>query len=187
MKSSKGSADQVSFVTLNGRNGNCEFLYANQDAGFQMQGSNNIYGLSFYGGNHFDGSTFDEFCRDEGESSFRRLGVLRMDVDNLGYIFQKGMLPERTTLSRYAALSRSFDYFFSGYLNTIQQETAPHTSFIIYSGGDDLFIIAAWNDAISWQKYGTILGSLPVLIPLFCFRQHCHRNPKISHHEGPGE
>jgi CRISPR-associated protein Csm1 len=148
----KGSADQVSFVTLNGRNGNCEFLYANQDAGFQMQGSNNIYGLSFYGGNHFDGSTFDEFCRDESESSFRRLGVLRMDVDNLGYIFQKGMLPERTTLSRYAALSRSFDYFFSGYLNTIQQETAPHTSFIIYSGGDDLFIIAAWNDTIRLAK-----------------------------------
>ena len=148
----KGTTDQVSFITLNGREGNCEFLYANQDSDFIMQGINNTYGLSFYGGNHFNGKTFDELCKNDDEDSFKRLGVLRMDVDNLGSIFENGMLPEQTTLSRYAALSRSFDYFFSGYLNRIQQETAPHTSFIIYSGGDDLFIIAAWNDAIKLAK-----------------------------------
>lgn len=148
----RGSADQITFITLNGTNGNCEFLYANQDGGFQIQGVNNIYGFSFYGGNLFDGITFDQFCKDDSEHSFKRLGVLRMDVDNLGNVFQKGILKERTTLSRYAALSRSFDFFFSGYLNMIQQETAPSSSFIIYSGGDDLFIVAAWNDAIKLAK-----------------------------------
>jgi CRISPR-associated protein Csm1 len=36
-------------------------------------------------------------------------------------------------------MSRSIDYIFSGYLNTIRQEFADDTSIIIYSGGLDLF------------------------------------------------
>ena len=148
----RGSADHISIVTLNGKEGNCEFMYGDSDNDLMMQGVNNIYGLDFYGGNIFDGNSFDKFCKKEGEDAFRRLGILRMDVDNLGSIFQEGILPDRVTLSRYAALSRSFDYFFSGYINTIQQEVAPNTSFIVYSGGDDLFIVASWQDAIELAK-----------------------------------
>ena len=151
-KELQGSADKVTITTFNGEDGNCQFMYADQDSDFMVSGSNNIYALEFYGGNIFDGSTFDEFCKKDNEEAFSRLGVLRMDVDNLGYIFQLGIPPERATLSRYAALSRSFDYFFSGYLNTIQQIVAPNTSFIIYSGGDDLFIVASWEDAIKLAK-----------------------------------
>lgn len=84
-------------------------------------------------------------CENE---NFSRMGVLRMDVDNLGSIFQSGITPERATLSRYAALSRSFDFFFSGYLNTIWRETDPERSFIIYSGGDDVFIVGSWDVTI---------------------------------------
>src|SRR5690554_5570953 len=133
----------VSIITLNGKNGKCEFLQNEADA---------IYGLEFYGGNYFDGRTFDEFCTKESKDTFRRLGVLRMDVDNLGAIFQQGIPSEKATLARYAALSRSFDYFFSGYINTIQQKVAPNSSFIVYSGGDDLFIVASWVDAIKLAK-----------------------------------
>jgi CRISPR-associated protein Csm1 len=147
-----GSADKITITTFNGKDGNCQFMYADQDSDFMVSGSNNIYALEFYGGNIFDGKTFDEFCQKESEEAFHRLGVLRMDVDDLGYIFQNGIPPERATLSRYAALSRSFDYFFSGYLNTIQQAIAPNTSFIIYSGGDDLFIVASWEDAVKLAK-----------------------------------
>lgn len=148
----RGSADRISIITLNGKDGNCEFMYGDSDNDLMVQGVNNIYGLEFYGGNLFDGATFDEFCKKESEDAFRRLGILRMDVDNLGHIFQKGILRERATLSRYAVLSRSFDYFFSGYINTIQQEVASDTSFIVYSGGDDLFIVASWEDAIELAK-----------------------------------
>lgn len=148
----KGTADKVTVVTLNGYKGNCQFMYADQSNEYMIHGANNIYALEFYGGNIFDGKTFDEFCQKESKDAFKRLGVLRMDVDNLGYIFQSGILPERATLSRYAALSRSFDYFFTGYLNNIQQEIAPDSSFIIYSGGDDLFIVASWEDAIKLAK-----------------------------------
>lgn len=135
------SADKVSVVTLNGKNGNCDFLKT-------IDGINNIYGLDFYGGNEADTKnipTFEEMCEN---ANFSRMGVLRMDVDNLGAIFQKGISPERATLSRYAALSRSFDFFFSGYLNTIWRETDPNRSFIIYSGGDDVFIVGSWDVTI---------------------------------------
>lgn len=135
------SADAVSVITMNGKEGNCDFLHS-------LDGVNNIYGLDFYGGNEVDRRgmpTFEEMCENKNLS---RLGVLRMDVDNLGLIFQKGIPAERATLSRYAALSRSFDFFFSGYLNTIWREVAPENSFIIYSGGDDVFIVGSWDVAI---------------------------------------
>ena len=137
----RSSADQVSVITLNGTNGNCDFLRT-------LEGINNIYGIEFYGGNEIDRKnvpTFEQMCENE---NFSRMGVLRMDVDNLGSIFQQGIDPNRATLSRYAALSRSFDFFFSGYLNTIWRETYPDKSFIVYSGGDDVFIVGSWDVAI---------------------------------------
>lgn len=134
----RASADTVSVITLNGENGNCDFMG-------KIDGINNIYGLDFYGGNEYNGKTFEEMCENP---NFSRLGILRMDVDNLGSIFQSGIDSQRATLSRYSALSRSFDFFFSGYLNTIQKEIGTDKSFIIYSGGDDIFIIGSWDVTI---------------------------------------
>lgn len=106
----------------------------------------NICSLQFYGGNSFNGLTFNEMCDNE---SFSRLGVLRMDVDNLGSIFQGGISQDIASLSRYAALSRSFDYFFSGYLNKIcNRDDRVDRSFIVYSGGDDVFIVGSWDTVI---------------------------------------
>ena len=149
----KGSADNVYVVTFNGNCGDCNFLN-------NLKGANNIYQLDFYGGNEADtvkSTCFEELCENDIDekgyrSDFERLGVLRMDVDNLGKIFQKGIKPERATLSRYSTLSRSFDYFFSGYLNTIWNLVAPEKSQIIYSGGDDVFIVARWDIAIEIAK-----------------------------------
>lgn len=131
----RSSADKVTVITLNGKRLDGNFMRP-------IDGINNIYALEFYGGNIYSGKTFEEMCTNEG---FSRLGVLRMDVDNLGSIFQQGIPAQRATLSRYAALSRSLDYFFSGYLNRIHQEVAPERSAIVYSGGDDLFIVGSWE------------------------------------------
>lgn len=141
-ESLKSSADKVTVITLNGKKGKCDFMQT-------VNGVNNIYGLEFYGGNEFETAYFENLCT---KADFSRLGVLRMDVDNLGRIFQNGIPAQRATLSRYAALSRSFDYFFSGYLNTIWKETDPKKSFIIYSGGDDVFIIGSWEVMIQISK-----------------------------------
>ena len=135
---------------------NCTVVRFNSEKfNLPVKGNNNAYELQFYGGNEWKGHSFEDMVKAEGEErSIKRLGVLRMDVDNLGYIFQTGIANDRATLSRFAALSRSFDYFFSGYLNTIWKDVDPDldNSFIIYSGGDDVFIVGRWDVIIRIAK-----------------------------------
>lgn len=135
----KGSADNVTVITLNGHNEKCDFMLPT------LGGVNNIFSLEFYGGNEVEEKIYEDMCDNIDNDAFTRMGVLRMDVDNLGSIFQDGIQKGRATLSRYAALSRSFDYFFSGYLNTIWKRIDSTKSFIVYSGGDDVFIVGDWQ------------------------------------------
>ncbi|GCD77998.1 hypothetical protein JCM31826_14800 [Thermaurantimonas aggregans] len=108
---------------------------------------NVIKGFTFYGGNTYpadeDGEpkTFDELA---GEGDFKRLGILRMDVDNLGALFKNGFSRKKHSISRLATLSRSLDFFFKGYLNNL---VGTHKSdcYILYSGGDDLFLLGKWD------------------------------------------
>jgi CRISPR-associated protein Csm1 len=86
---------------------------------------------------------FDELAKNS--DGIRRLGILRMDVDNLGTIFQKG-LGEHQTIAHLATLSRHLTYFFGGYLSTLLKSADyEHHAQIVYSGGDDLFIVGAWS------------------------------------------
>ena len=135
-------SDRISAVTLNGEDGECQFIH-------NISYDKCIFELDFYGGNDFNGNTFEKMCENP---EFSRLGVLSMDVDNLGSIFQSGLSPEKVTLPKMATLSRSFDWFFSGYINTIWKETAPDNTFVIYSGGDDLFIVGKWDCIIDTAK-----------------------------------
>ncbi len=85
------------------------------------------------------------------EGNLARLAVLRMDVDGLGKIFSEdiGENNSKKNLCRYAAVSRSLDFFFKGYLNTLRNTEANEAYVnIIYSGGDDLFIVGKWNNII---------------------------------------
>lgn len=137
-------SSNIHIITFNtDENGICDFAE-------KLKTSKSLKSIEFYGGNSFNESTFEEMCENE---NYHRLGVLRMDVDNLGKIFQSGISKEKASFTRYSELSRSFDYFFSGYLNTIQQQGLfKDKSFIIYSGGDDLFIVGDWRAMIEMAK-----------------------------------
>lgn len=95
----------------------------------------------------------------------KRLGILKMDVDHLGLIFTLGLEEQqhskRKSISRIAALSRSMDMFFGGYLNMIcneifeqwkneseweHKDKVTQIFYIVYSGGDDLLIIGPWSE-----------------------------------------
>ncbi len=93
----------------------------------------------------------------------KRIGVLRMDVDNLGKIFSQTVDPEDRTFSRMAVISRRFNEFFKYYLNNIVEakeidspvdiadrgvKNTGRKLSIVYSGGDDLFIIGHWLEVI---------------------------------------
>lgn len=120
----------------------------------------------FYGGNSYPVYEIDDPFEEDGyqkgdiipfdvmvkNENFERLAILRMDVDNLGAIFSEKMSSTKYKVNwlRYTCVSKSLDIFFKGYLNILQAEVeqrlnASGKSVIIYSGGDDLFIVGQWD------------------------------------------
>lgn len=93
---------------------------------------------------------FSDF--DENATGIQRMGVLRLDVDNLGEIFIRGLKfpgvtrkeDEMGSLSRVTTLSRQLHLFFAGHLMEILG--GYQRSQIIYSGGDDIFLIGSWDE-----------------------------------------
>jgi len=89
-----------------------------------------------------------------------RIAVLRMDVDNLGRIFSQAVIEEDRTFSRMASISNGLTQFFKYHLNEIvagknidsidiAQRNVKQNGrnlMIVYSGGDDVFIVGHWLD-----------------------------------------
>jgi len=135
----------------------------------------------FYAGNwSFEGDFNEVAAKAQGS---KLLGALRMDVDNLGRIFRDG-LGKDATFSRGVQLSTMMDFFFSGYLNRLQQlrwqteqgvveakgegMQLSEGMQIVYAGGDDLFIVGVWNvlpDVARWirQQFQAFTAKNPYL------------------------
>ena len=120
------------------------------------------------------------------------LGVLRMDVDNLGAIFAAGVEPPSP--SRIAELSGRMDIFFSGWLRKrchlltqewqrklpdkdsrkdpdedSQKGLVDNAFYLVYAGGDDLMVIGPWNLTLclAWHIHHD-------------FTRYCGRNPNMT-------
>ncbi len=94
--------------------------------------------------------TFEDYAKDS------YLGILRMDVDNLGAAFQSCK-----TLEEYKSFSKKLTDFFKEYLvKTLwykpikdgSNETFHDWTDIIYAGGDDVFIVGKWNIVIEFAE-----------------------------------
>ncbi|MHA1785675.1 MAG: type III-A CRISPR-associated protein Cas10/Csm1 [Candidatus Helarchaeota archaeon] len=139
---------------------------------------------TFLLGNHFKSKGLDE----TKESAFgvKKIGILRMDVDNLGKIILQGLPESNRTLSRVSTLSRFLNLFFKNFLNVICQrndglaekscqnnprihDAQPRDVAIVYSGGDDLFIIGAWSEVF---ELAFDIES--------CFKNYTCNNPQIT-------
>ena len=93
---------------------------------------------------------YDNMLENLSESSegVKRLGVLRMDVDNLGSTFISGFGKKYVNIGRTAALSAQLTGFFKNNL-TYLLESKDYKINVLYSGGDDVFLVGSWNDVIS--------------------------------------
>jgi len=98
----------------------------------------------------------------EASEGIKRLGVLRMDVDDLGSLFRDGF-QNKASLARVASLSSALSLFFEGWVGELckQFNQAYRTRlaqaaradrvdeieaiYAVYSGGDDLFIVGRWD------------------------------------------
>ncbi len=106
---------------------------------------------------------FEEMA--ELSAGAKRLGVLKADVDYLGLLFSDGLEPP--TISRQAALSHAVDLFFAGWINRVcdnvftewkkgpgesWQDQISNLFYVLYSGGDDLFIVGPWDQTLELAR-----------------------------------
>ncbi|MCS7315147.1 MAG: type III-A CRISPR-associated protein Cas10/Csm1 [Bryobacterales bacterium] len=94
------------------------------------------------------------------------LAVFKADVDRLGAIFSFGLRDQ--TLSRFAALSRWMDLFFTAYLPDLlaRQFSSMYT---VYAGGDDMLLIGPWRETLRLGE--SLYGK---------FRQWTGWNPNVT-------
>lgn len=70
----------------------------------------------------------------------KKLAALKLDVDNLGSLFM-----ERTE-SEYSLMSGELKKFFDeSLLRLIKDENMQDNIYVVFSGGDDCFLIGSWN------------------------------------------
>lgn len=117
--------------------------------------------IKLWAGNYTTGETLEQLA--EKSEGIKRIGVLRADVDNLGNAIVAGFNSRENgdkyvCLSRTATLSRQLSLFFKYYINDIlknpefrvitSEGIRQRNAAIVYSGGDDVFIVGAWDDVI---------------------------------------
>ena len=88
--------------------------------------------------------TFQEIA--EKSRGIKKLGVLKIDVDNLGYLFGKG-LGKRYTPSVVDTISNMLNLFFSFEVERVLDELSDgeEVFYLVFSGGDDCFLLGAWD------------------------------------------
>lgn len=111
------------------------------------------YSTNLYVGDYAASNSMEELA--DQSQGVRRIAVCRMDVDNLGHAFISGFEQENeadpvkrmhyVTLSRTSAFSRQMSLFFKCYINSILEGLQVS---IVYAGGDDVFLVGAWNDIL---------------------------------------
>lgn len=117
-----------------------------------------------WAGDYKKGDTFEEIA--SNAEGVKRIGVIRADVDNLGQAFVNGFESSAyknkfVTISRTATFSRKLSIFFKRNVNKLLKEgtywikdkedsSCERSAAVVYSGGDDVFIIGAWDDIIGF-------------------------------------
>lgn len=81
-----------------------------------------------------------------------RLGVLRMDVDQLGDLFSYGFgegEQSLASLARISTLSFQLGLFFEGWIKRLCEQLNTRQGreliYAVYAGGDDVFLIGPWD------------------------------------------
>jgi len=143
-----------------------EYLNTNKKILIRAYSKNGVYKgkdyvKTIYVGDYHNADTLENLVKDG--VGIKRLGVLRGDIDNLGKAFVGGFEKNKQTLSKSAAFSRKLTQFFKYDINNIlrnpiykipfsdgEDENTDRKIAIIYSGGDDVFVVGAWKDIIEF-------------------------------------
>ena len=94
----------------------------------------------------FEVKTFGEIAA--ASKGCKKIGILKADVDTLGFLFSEGLQREDRnmgTIARVNTLSRMLELFFNGYLHEVIAKKFKNV-YCVFAGGDDLFLLGPWND-----------------------------------------
>lgn len=87
----------------------------------------------------------NESLADVSPGTFKRLGILKADVDDLGAMLVGGLRDQRSA-ALTATMSEALTLFFGGWLDRIcAEEPYDNLVYVLYAGGDDLLIVGSWH------------------------------------------
>lgn len=111
--------------------------------------SNKYNGISKWSLNSYVPKTDGEIKTfEEIEKGSTGLMALKADVDKLGDTFREYYM---TSFKKFNRLSRELDFFFSDYAtNLIENEFK--NCYVVFAGGDDLFLIGEYKEVILFAK-----------------------------------
>lgn len=157
-------------------------------------------------GDYNNGRDFSSFAK--ANNGIDRICVLRADVDDLGKAFVMGFESAENgdkyvSLSRSAAFSRKLSIFFKYHINyllkngtfSLLDNNTERRALIVYSGGDDVFVVGAWSDVIEFAvdlrtsllkftegtlKISAGIGIYPAKYPVSVMAQNTGRLEDVS-------
>ena len=91
----------------------------------------------------------DKSCGGDSEKGVKAMAVLKADVDGMGNFIRDTDVTD--SYANFDIFSKSIDAFFSVYVPALMREKYPH-SYTVFAGGDDLFLIGAWNEVIDLAR-----------------------------------
>ncbi len=131
-----------------------------------------IHDVDGFEGELIDFQMLSEFAK--RRTGTQRLAIFKADVDGLGKVFSGGLAASRRSVFHVAALSRALKWFFEGRMNALldapvaqvkyegngleehdsgEKETFRDNIYTLFSGGDDFFIVGAWDLVLEFASY----------------------------------
>ncbi|NMA05951.1 MAG: type III-A CRISPR-associated protein Cas10/Csm1 [Acholeplasmataceae bacterium] len=83
------------------------------------------------------------------EKGIKRISVMKLDVDSLGEVFKNKFPNKMYTISRMTSLSAHLSIYFKYYINELLKNL---NITVIFSGGDDAFLIGTFKDILKFSK-----------------------------------
>ena len=165
---SLNNSEKYMQVTTNSIDNKTDRVYVINDRQIGTKYATKLFVGNYCTKNNDKTADFNELL--QCNKGINRLAVLRCDVDNLGQTFVNGLPDEYSTISRTTSLSRQLSLFFKFYINNIckskisgeadeemqnfslddSDATLEKNISIVYSGGDDVFVVGAWLDVMNF-------------------------------------
>lgn len=80
----------------------------------------------------------------------KALMALKADVDGMGDFIKNSTVTD--SFAKFNFFSRMVDYYFSVYVPHLMSDEKYQNTYTVFAGGDDLFILGAWDEVIALSK-----------------------------------